>query len=197
MKQSKDTKESNTTDPKVPADLQAPGDLAYAIGGITLNFAYLEETLSYCVARLINPNDEKIGRTITTTLSFRSLIQLFEALYRHKRIDSLGKEPEASAISTDTLHKIRAETEEGLRDLIQRLNDENDERNRIIHSLWIPDPQTHDIHRFKVKLKLKKGLVETSTPITVEQILNTAERIRQLGEKLEVLAANNFMHWCL
>jgi hypothetical protein len=139
------------------------------LGGITSNFSVLEFLLACHVSRLIS-DDPKIGAIITCEMSFQSLFKAFDSLIRYK--------------ITDPEQLKRSE------DLVKRLKKAEEDRNKVIHSIYAFEVNAPGIMRFKATAKQGKGLRFTKEKIEGESWKDiTAEQMNLITE-LESLYKN-------
>lgn len=161
---------------------RASDDLTKALGAVVLNFAYLEAILSASIWVLIDISDINVGKIVTAGKQFSALVDLFDALYRHRIVDYL----QAEGMSAQTQSKLLA-------DLVMKMTEANEQRNQIIHSAWAgtkEDPDTHS--RFKFIAKRSKGLERVSKSMSTQDILKTAYSIAKVAD--EVVEFSEFFH---
>lgn len=135
------------------------------IGKITINFSTLELLLSSFTTRLIS-EDSKIGAIVTCEMSFQNLLKAFDSLTQYK----LNK----------TEHKKIAE-------IIKRLNNVEQERNKVTHSTYANAENSAEITRLKVTAKQGKGLSITSEAVNMENLKKIVKNISQLIKDIEKL----------
>ena len=135
-----------------------------AFGKITVNFAALEENVALVAGQLISA-EQAIGRIVTAQLPFK------------QRIDLLG-----------SLVIFRVKDENVLAELQSTLNLAGmleDERNLVIHSVWLIDQPEQQLNRMKVTARKKKGLSHRWDSVSHSDLDGLAERI--------LTCANDFM----
>ena len=129
------------------------------LGECIVQFQRIEEVLSACISAMIG-RSRKIGKIVTTEMSYRARVALYRALFIHH-------------YGSETLH-------EDILALIGRLNWAEQERNLLVHSLWDASeefPET--IKRSKAACR-KQGLKidkEHITPEELEDLANLYEGI--------------------
>lgn len=153
---------------------EADDNLTKALGAVVLNFAYLEAMLAYSVAMLIDVSDGDIGKIVTAGRPFTALVDLFDALYRHRVLDVLRKEG----------RKTEAQ-QTALVGLVKKLNEANERRNRVIHSSWSGGSNTPGVHsRFRFTAKRSKGLERISEQMTTKDVLAVAHFVADVGNEV-------------
>lgn len=129
------------------------------IGICIANFQMIEEVLSSSIAKMINRN-KTIGMIVTSELSFRAKVSVFRALLIYRNNNE--------------------KLSEDLEDLIRRIYWAEQERNKLVHSIWDAcrkKPET--IIRKKISCR-KKGLSidwEHFTPEDLEELSGLYEGI--------------------
>jgi len=129
------------------------------LGECIVQFQRIEEVLSICISSMIG-RSRKIGKIVTTEMSYRARVAVFRALFIHH-------------LDADKLHG-------DILELITRLNWAEQERNSLVHSLWDASeefPET--IMRSKAACR-KQGLKvdkEHITPEDLEDLVNLYEGI--------------------
>ena len=108
-----------------------------SLGQLTVNFSMLEQVVSFFIWELVG-SDQRTGQIVTAEMPFRSLINLFCALYRHRVSDP------ANITTLDELRK--------------RLEAAAEKRNALLHSGWAEAGQAGVSMRFKTTAKAKQGL---------------------------------------
>ena len=103
------------------------------IGQVTVNFAMLEQHLSFGIGCLLHP-EQRTGQIVTAELSFRQKVQLFSALFVHRFPDEDGT---------------------AIKDLCSRLSTVEQERNLLIHSFWAVSKKAGESMRLKTTAKAK------------------------------------------
>lgn len=96
-------------------------------------FQHIEHTLSICISVFSNM-DEKIGEIITARMSFKNRVDTLAAVLSHHS--------DESGLSDD------------VKNLIKRLRWAEEERNRLIHSMWeLSEDNPGQIERSKRTIK--------------------------------------------
>ena len=136
------------------------------IGKITVNFAFLEDVISFFVWTWIS-KDQTVGQIITAELSFRNLIALLSSIFRHRTEDS---------------EKVKM-----LDALLKRALQLEEKRNIITHSVWAggKTPDTDTITRVKRSAKIYKGLRHQFEQIGVADLNKIAKEIAVLAEEIQ------------
>jgi len=135
----------------------------HALGLVTRHFQELELCLSILAWGLMG-KDQRVGQTITATLSFSKLLVLTSTLIKTKT--------KKKAI-LDCFKAIARQATLG-----------EQGRNRVIHSAYLQtsnDPNAEMI-RYKVTSKLEKGLVVHWEALPYEEIMDIAVELRQTYE---------------
>jgi hypothetical protein len=114
----------------VPASLLAP------IGEVNVCFALLESELQAVLTSLIREH-QRVGQIISSYLSFSDLRAAVLSLYR----DRYGEDEDYSK----------------LKELVSRAGKIEEERNRIVHSIWAAGDSAQTIMRVKVTARQKRG----------------------------------------
>jgi len=142
--------------------LEAPGSDEHlrALGKITTNFAMLEEVVSVCIWGLIG-EEQRLGRVITTELSFSRKVDLLSSLYRY-RINSAEKLSE-------------------LNELLNQLALAEEKRNSITHSHWGAGSTKQTITRIKATAKRGAGLKFQFEKMNVDDLNEIADFIAKLA----------------
>ncbi len=137
-----------------------------AIGHVAANFALLEHTVESFSWQLIDPRDEMLGQLITAELSFRSRVTLLSALV-HYRLQ--GASPVAE-----------------LKQLLGEATTVEQERNKIVHSLWAfgPADSPETITRFKTTAKRSEGLRHHFVQTRIVDIESVADQIDEVALRL-------------
>lgn len=115
------------------------------------------------VSKLIS-DDPKIGVIVSSEMSFKNLLNAFGALAKYQ-------------YPNQEIHRR-------INDLIKRLNEAEENRNRIVHSCYIRGEDGD--RRMKHSARHKKGLVvdEEKIDLTKYEVI-----VRQMGEALKDLNA--------
>lgn len=139
-----------------------------AIGNVTAYFALIDSQLSVCIWILIDC-EQKMGDIITTDLSFKQKMVLFQELYLYRN---------------DNEEKL-----EKLGELVRRLSDAEERRNSITHSTWGANKNPKDITRIKTKIsktrkKYKSGLKYTFEDMSTKDLEKIVESFGELAYDL-------------
>ena len=133
------------------------------IGKVCLTFSTLELIISCFVSKLIS-DDAKIGAIMTAEMSFQNLVKTFSSLVNLK---------------------ISEETEViKLKQLISDINSIEQERNKIIHSVYVTN-NYNKIFRIKATAKQGKGLKFTNEEVDEDYLKNVINRIVKVVKELE------------
>jgi hypothetical protein len=140
-----------------------------ALGKVVVSFSMLEHALHFLAWGLIN-SEQRVGRIVTTELSFRSLKALVSSLIRDRVAipDVIERMDEALALST------RAE----------------ERRNLLMHSIWILGETPDEVTRFKTTAKERKGLKAQRELLSAVRINETIELILSANRAVEEVSLN-------
>lgn len=153
---------------------QASSEFAKALGSVVLNYAYLEAMLCYNIWVLIDISDPDVGKIMTAGRPFSALIDLFDALYRHRVVEALKNEGFNAEKQVDRL-----------KELVKKSSDASDKRNRIMHSIWASKIDQPDIHsRFRFTARRSKGLERAEDILSTEDVRETARFIAEVAEEV-------------
>ena len=133
-----DYKYDHAADPMEPEPGQT---IEHAIGDVIIGFEELDDAISFAISGILNRGDD-MGRIVTSQLSFRNKVDMFGALVKHDRPDSI-------------LAKLIDELCAGCLSV-------EEERNKIVHSKWSRSFEKPGIQRSKFTARVKHGLKETS-----------------------------------
>lgn len=129
------------------------------IGEITVQFSLLEHSISMCIWKMMDKeNDQDFGKIITSELSMLNLINLFSSLFlylykKEKLLSDLSK-------------------------LLKTVNKANVKRNIIIHSIYLGNIANSDsIVRLKTTAKEKKGLTYQIETLSTKELDNITKTI--------------------
>jgi len=140
------------------------GEIEKAIGRVAIYFSSLENTISRVIGLLISEQDTEIGDVITSELSFKQLVGMLQNIFKHKS---------DSEVEIKKLDKI-----------LYRAIKISDERNAIIHSLWLQIPgDSEEYIRLKKTAKHKKnskGVQRQNKIINPLEIYKIADEIHEL-----------------
>ncbi|HVA15271.1 MAG TPA: hypothetical protein VNF99_18625 [Stellaceae bacterium] len=113
--------------------------IEHAMGDVIIAFEELDDAIAGAISGILNRGDE-VGRIVTAQLSFRNKVDMFGALIKFDRPDSVI----ATLIDGLCAGLLSVETV----------------RNEIVHSKWRQD-FTAGIQRSKFTARVKHGLKET------------------------------------
>jgi hypothetical protein len=127
------------------------------LGECVVQFQRIDGCLSICIGRMIG-RDRRIGAIVTSEMSYRTKVTVFGALFaRHLRCEILP---------TDVL------------ELIARLHWAEEERNKLVHSLWDASETKPDSI-----LREKKAIRKRAYRVTAEHL--TPEDLEELSRLFE------------
>jgi hypothetical protein len=131
-----------------------------ALGEMTVSFADVEGQISQFIWTLLG-DDQKVGQIVTAQLSFQRQLDLLGALFRHK-IDNgaLAKE---------------------LDQILSKAASAEQERNKLIHSQFIPGTGINSLHRFKATAKRVHGLKVQFERLLVKDINDVTEQLNDVA----------------
>lgn len=129
-----------------------------AIGDIVVSFALLEHSLQHLIGKLISQN-QRIGKTITAELSFRNLRALAISLY----LEKFGENQKYIE----------------LKKLMVAAGKLENERNKIIHSIWGAGKDKNHNTRIKTTAKERNGLNFQFEEMSTNKIQKLAEDIKE------------------
>jgi len=141
-----------------------PPEHLRAIGQITVNFALLDETISFFIWQIIS-TDQRLGQIITAELSFRNLVGLLSSIYKH-RINDEGRIAELELILNQGLYA-------------------EEQRNKVTHSVWAAGDRPETITRFKSTAKKSKGLSHQFEQMTVEDLDKIADLAADVAGEIQ------------
>ena len=137
-----------------------------AIGRICVAFSELDQYVSYYIWTFISTDrvasDQPIGQIITSEISFTKELDLLCALFKYRIKDK---------------NQVKI-----LEKFISRISEIEQNRNTMLHSIWISD-KTDDTKatRFKITAKRKKGLhwsIQTIIPDELNDIADDFDRVK-------------------
>lgn len=141
-------------------------DLLKPLGLVSANFALLEETLSFAIWLLLVGNsakEQRTGQIVTTRMSFREKIILFEALYKHRL-------PEKDL--------------DGFRKIKRRLKRANEKRNSLLHSTWLASGEKGSSMRSA--RHFKEGAIDFEfEKMSAKEIEKRAHSIAEVSHELQ------------
>ncbi len=145
-------------------------DYFKVLGKITVNFSSLEIYLSFLIWNLAT-HELKVGKIITSELSFKAKIALFASLYRYQ----IGDIKKSSNVDK----------------LIKSLTKAEEKRNIVIHSSWLVDEQNTKVIRHKTTSKLKYGLKDDFEDFTIDDLNEISDFISDVGKDLGKLISSS------
>jgi hypothetical protein len=134
-----------------------------AIGKVCVEFQTLEADFKSAVGELLDPLDARLGVIITAQLSFKGILDLFEALFDHRFNDPV--------------------LQEKLRKFLGQCKAAEDRRNQIIHSHWIPENARSE-GVFRVKFSARGALKATAELLSQTDLQEVANNFNALGRTL-------------
>lgn len=134
------------------------------IGDITVSFAMLESQLQTLAQSLLG-SGQRLGQIVTAELSFKALRALTVSLYLQRNGDD------------ENLEEFRA--------LIKRAADAEEERNRIVHSMWGAGNDASSITRIKTMAKERHGIRSHFEDVSATDLSKFAAEIKVLAGDLQ------------
>ena len=120
------------------------------IGKISVAFAEIESWVGFFVWALIGP-EQHIGQMVTAEMSFSRQLDLLSSLFQYRCDDP------------EKLDDLKA--------LILRLTELEQQRNTVLHSLWIRQSSNpSEAARLKITAKRKKGLAHSKEVVKPKQL---------------------------
>ena len=141
-----------------------PESILIQIGDITVSFSLLESIIQLIVGSLIS-NNQKIGQIVTSKLSFRFLLPIVISLY----LEKFGEDDRFTVF----------------KDLIGRAGRINEQRNQIIHSLWMVGDDSDYVSRIKGIAKVKSGLIFQNQEMSAGDIKTLVDEMKELSQELQ------------
>lgn len=132
-----------------------------AIGRIAINFADLENEVSYAITHLLKTTHDK-GLLITSEMAFKAKVNVLAALMKTAYSALEVKDPTS---------------EPDFQDLLYMCNKSEEMRNRLLHSSWVYRRAEDSARRIKRSAKTKRGYVQEDEPLTPGQVLDMADYI--------------------
>jgi hypothetical protein len=133
------------------------------LGEAIAYFQHLEDTISDCIASLA-ARDRKVGRIVSSELSFRAKISVFVALFLHRT--GLSELPE------------------DMREFIGRLYEAEQRRNTIVHSSWDANLQKPSAIVRRKRACRRNGLLEVREHVEPLVLEEDKETFEGLGKDL-------------
>jgi hypothetical protein len=147
--------------------------LRLELGGLSIELSHLETYLGCAIGYLANPKEPRIGHILVAPLSFRARADAFCALYAER------------ANSAHIQERIRAFRSE--------LQQAEDARNTLIHSLYWSGPVGETTAtRIKTTAKAKQGLKLQFEDVTPDFVAEKAEALQILANTLDELMVPRF-----
>ena len=127
------------------------------LGECVIQFQRIEDCLSMCIGQMIG-RDRRIGAIVTTEMSYRTKVTVFGALFARRL--------KCEILPEDVL------------ELIARLHWAEEERNKLVHSLWDASEEKPD-----TILREKKAIRKRAYCVTAEHL--TPEDLEELNRLFE------------
>lgn len=143
--------------------------LLVPLGRLVAEFNVLETQLSFSIWMLLQ-TDQRAGQIVTAPMRFKSKIDLFDSLFRH-RFQGMD----------DELHKI-----------VQRLSDVNRQRNDLVHGLWAAGGAEGQSHLVKTTAWAGTGHKMTFTLVDENKVNATTAVISELAADLLTFTVKPF-----
>jgi hypothetical protein len=142
--------------------LGEPDELSSIIGLISIAFNDLEEKISEGITILLLSSEE-ISPIITSELSFKMKVNMFSSLIQKLRSKYYFNRMQGEGFKEGYLSAF-----------IKALLTCEEQRNKVLHSVFLSNPYTgnDEIIRKKVSSKAKRGLVITREKIEIYHLLN-------------------------
>jgi len=154
-----------------------PDEFLKIIGSVVVNFSYLEYIISIYCGHLLGAKIPGSGFIITSEMSMNNLMKLISVLFKNAFKNQ--------------------EVQDGLKNLLSRIDECSKHRNLVAHSIWTPEfdfvkeVKGEVVRRVKFTAKRKKGLDlqwENYSLIDLNAIVNeikkVAEDIKELMESV-------------
>lgn len=147
--------------PRLPPGLEA------GIGRFIANFALLEEYLRGVICE-IGRTSAPAGEILSSELSFRGLVECFGALVR------------------EYVHDTRLHTE--AEELLKQVVTINEFRNRLVHSLWLPDDSSRVFAvRQKLESSRKRGFTPKIERFKKRDLISKSDEVAELAFRISDL----------
>jgi len=140
-----------------------PPEFLEAIGDVTVSYASLQWTLDILICSLLTGLDSDKRGAVTANLTFSQLVTLLDALYVHH-------EPKQIPYSS-------------VAEIIQRLRDVAQARNRLNHSMIMHSRESLKLISF-TKNKKGRGLKAVESTLTIDEIVSLTKNIQEVGGAL-------------
>jgi hypothetical protein len=127
------------------------------IGFMCVRFQSLEAMVRSAIAHLLNPSDDGYGAIVTEKLPFKSLTRALRNLVEYH------SEKNHMNVKLEDFDQV-----------IKLCNESEQDRNRVVHSLWYPSEEGP--MRFKLKLDIGK---EQPPPVPT-----SSQEIQELTDKM-------------
>jgi hypothetical protein len=142
-------------------------DLLKQLGRISVNFQFMETHIAFLTWIFIK-SDQRTGQIVTANLSFSRLCDVCMSLFRHRYADQA------------LLEKLDA--------IIKRASESENQRNLLMHSMWLTQADPADHMRMKYTISRKAGLKVHAEKMTIENIRAVADEMQAVIDAL-----NRFM----
>jgi len=140
------------------------------LGECIAEFQRAEDVLSICISAMIG-SGEKIGKIVTSEMSYRAKVSVYRALFIH--------------------HLNGKELPKDISGLVSRLYWAEEERNTLVHSIWdASEDQPEAIERQKASCR-KKGLVIDQAHVTPDDLRELARLYEGIATDLIYLTRKN------
>jgi hypothetical protein len=133
------------------------------LGEAIASFQFLEEKISDCIAALIG-RDRKIGRIISSELSFRAKVSVFVVLFLHRT--TLSKLPD------------------DMRNFVGKLYEAEQRRNTIVHSCWDANFQKPSTIKRRKRVCRRDGFKEIREHVEPLELEENTKAFENLAEDL-------------
>ena len=144
-------------------------EIVRGLGLVSIEFQQLESVIKMAIGELVGSTEVIIGALITAELSFKAASHLLYALATYRW-------PNDSAAL------------QRLNDALNRCEQIEGERNRLIHSDWYPDTKTgKGAIRYKSTARNRKGLRIQREPTTPADMNKVAEELKSCRHELWAL----------
>ncbi len=134
------------------------------LGEYVVGFQELDATLGACISALVS-SDKQVGRMVTAELSSRAKLNVFVSL---------------------ALHRLCAnQLPRSLDVVVKEIEDCEQRRNSLIHSLWDYHPKDPDlVKRVKQRCSRRKGFERSEEFILPEDLYDSARSFEKTAERL-------------
>ena len=116
------------------------------------------------INKLVNPADNEIGLCLTGTMSFMPMYHALMSLYRKR--------------------ESKEELVTKMEDLLNDIKTKDEERNKIVHSIWHIKENSDIITRYRTIAKFGSGLQPDIEQFTITDLENRIEKLSRAVESL-------------